>query len=320
MGIILTVAVVAVAFVKLNWKAVTRSPLSLLKNSAKRRKTAHTFTMKRLKLLSGFLWAKYRLLTVKKYTTIAGTLVFFLLMSIVPMAFWAALLFGKLPIDSGKMLSLSVFSSVMPVLDTIRREAETATSGASMFLIATSLYSATSLFYHMRKSGELIYGSEHSLQGLKMRLGAVALLFCVMFVVLLALLSFAMLALVVNRILTGWIERALQYFLLILIAFLVVTLLNIYVCPYKAPLKYFLIGTAFTVVFWFAAVWGFSVYLQLSNVSRLYGAFSTLIVFMLWLYVMMIGFVIGIILNSERIQARYGRPREGFLKRKKSKR
>ena len=47
---------------------------------------------------------------------------------------------------------------------------------------------------------------------------------------------------------------------------------------------------------------GFSIYLKLSNMDRLYGALSAVIVFLLWLYVLMIGFVGGVILNSEKIK------------------
>ena len=49
------------------------------------------------------------------------------------------------------------------------------------------------------------------------------------------------------------------------------------------------------------AVIGFSVYLKISNMSRLYGALSTIIVFLLWLYILMICFIVGVIFNSENV-------------------
>jgi len=78
-------------------------------------------------------------------------------------------------------------------------------------------------------------------------------------------------------------------------------LLNMYICPHKAKASSFLVGTTFTVLSWIVAVIGFSVYLKISNVRRLYGALSTLIVFFLWLYILMTCFIIGVILNSEKI-------------------
>ena len=62
-------------------------------------------------------------------------------------------------------------------------------------------------------------------------------------------------------------------------------------------------GTFLTIGAWAVAIIGFTVYLKISNMSKLYGALSTVIVFLLWLYVMTICFVSGVIFNSERIIA-----------------
>ena len=113
--------------------------------------------MKKIRNAIRWLKEQYQILAEKKYTTIAGTLVYFLIMSITPLAFWLTLLFGKLNISSESMLELPVFESVKNILLYIRDEANKATTGASVFLIATTLYSATNLFYHMRRSGEIIY-------------------------------------------------------------------------------------------------------------------------------------------------------------------
>jgi uncharacterized BrkB/YihY/UPF0761 family membrane protein len=55
------------------------------------------------------------------------------------------------------------------------------------------------------------------------------------------------------------------------------------------------------VISWIGAIIGFSVYLKISNMSQLYGALSTIIVFLLWLYVLMICFIAGVIFNSEKV-------------------
>jgi uncharacterized BrkB/YihY/UPF0761 family membrane protein len=96
-----------------------------------------------------------------------------------------------------------------------------------------------------------------------------------------------------------------DYVLLTAVAFFLVLLLNMYICPYKTRIRNFLPGTILTVVAWIGAIIGFSIYLRISNVSRLYGALSTLIVFFLWLYVLMICFVAGVIFNSEKISIEY---------------
>ncbi len=257
--------------------------------------------MEKLRSLYRYLREKYDLLSVKKYTTIAGTLVFFLIMSIVPLSFWLSLLVGRLPIQTEQILSLPVFDSVKDILFFVQKEATSATTGASVILIFTTLYSSTNLFYQMRKSGELIYDYHPERQGLRLRFGALILLIIVMATVVAFLLVFALGSFVFSRLLSKAWERIADYALLAAVAFLLVLLLNMYICPYKEKVRFFLPGTALTVLSWASAVIGFSVYLKIGNISRLYGALSTIIVFLLWLYILMICFIVGVIINSEAV-------------------
>jgi uncharacterized BrkB/YihY/UPF0761 family membrane protein len=115
------------------------------------------------------------------------------------------------------------------------------------------------------------------------------------------LLVFALGSFIFSRLLSKAWERLADYLLLGGVAFFLALLLNIYVCPFKIKVRSFLIGTIVTVALWVVAIIGFSIYLKISNVRRLYGALSTIILFLLWLYILMIGFIVGVILNSERI-------------------
>ena len=262
--------------------------------------------MEKLRAVYRYLREKYDLLSLKKYNTIAGTLVFFLIMSIVPFSFWMTLIIGRLPIDTGRVLSLSVFDSVKDILLYVQKEATNATASASVILIFTTLYSSTNLFYQMRRSGEIIYDFHRERQGLRLRVGALVLLIIVMASVVTFLLIFAIGSFLFSRLLSGWWAKLADYLLLTAVAFFLVLLLNMYICPYKTSVRNFLFGTVITVVAWVGAVIGFSVYLRISNVNRLYGALSTIIVFLLWLYILMICFVVGVILNSEKILAQHG--------------
>ena len=257
--------------------------------------------MKRVHKAYYFLRDKYELLTMKKYTTLAGTLVFFLLMSIVPFTFWLTLLIGKLPIDTGEILDLPVFSSVKNILSYVQQEAQTATTGASVLLLVTTLYSATNFFYQMRRSGEIIYEFHRKRQGIKLRITALILMFLVMILVVCFLLVTALGAFLFSRYFSGAVGRIAEYILLIALCFLLVLLLNAYICPYKRPLKDFLVGTTLTVLAWVLAVVGFGVYLKISNVDKLYGALSAVIVFLLWLYILTLCFVAGVIFNGESV-------------------
>ncbi len=275
--------------------------------------------MNKLRKTYDFVKAKYALLHLKKYTTIAGTLVFFLIMSIMPLAFWLTLLIGKLPIDTRQVLSLPVFSSVKGVLTYVQREAKNATAGASVLLVFTTLYSSTNLFYQIRRSGEIIYDFHTERQGFRLRLGALVLLIIVMAGAIAFLLVFAVGSFLFSKILSSTWEKLADYALLGTLAFFLVLLLNMYICPYKERVRSFLAGTVVTVALWAIAAVGFSLYLQISNVSRLYGALSAIIVFLLWLYILMTCFIAGVILNSEKILARQRTPKKRRTVRKAEK-
>lgn len=257
--------------------------------------------MKKLRILYEYLKDKYRLLSLKKYTTLAGTLVFFFVLSILPLSFWLTLLLGKLPINTDELLSLPVFESVKNVFIYVKEEAERASTGASIILIFTTLYSSTNLFYQIRRSGEIIYDYHRENAGLKLRLGALILLIMVMGIVVAFLLVFALGSFLFSLFFSRAWQLVADYVLLGVVAFFLILLLNVYICPYKAKMRYFLSGTFITLSLWGIAVVGFSVYLRISNLSQLYGALSAVIVFLLWLYLLMVGFIVGVIWNSERI-------------------
>lgn len=275
--------------------------------------------MKRARIAYEYVKGKYELLSLKKYTTIAGTLVFFLIMSIMPLSFWLTLIIGRLPINAERILELPIFDSVKNILGFVREEAANATTGASVVLIVTTLYSATNLFYQIRRSGEIIYDYHREKQGLRLRFGALALLIVVMASAVAFLLIFALGSFVFSRILPSVWEKIADYALLASVAFLLVLLLNIYICPYKEKPKSFLFGTAITVLAWGVAIVGFSLYLKIGNVSRLYGALSTVIVFLLWLYILMIGFIVGVIINSEKILLKHNKELKKRKGRKNAK-
>lgn len=259
--------------------------------------------MEKLRAFYYYLKEKYLYISSRRYTTLAGTLVFFLITSLMPFLFWLTLLVGKLPVDTQTLLSLPFFKSVENALTYLKREAEQATAGASVLLGLTTLYSATNLFYQTRRSGEIIYGFERQRKGhgVRLRVGALVLFVLVLVIVILFLLTLALGGFLFSRLLSrAWLV-ALNSALLAIVAFVLVTLLNIYMCPYKAKIKDFLFGSTFTLLLWLFAVIGFSVYLKISNPDRLYGALSAVIVFLLWIYIMTICFIVGVILNSEKI-------------------
>lgn len=253
----------------------------------------------KLKAAFRFLKRKYDVLARKKYSTLAGTFVYFLVMSVMPFSVWLTLIFGRMNLPVERVFELPVFASVENAITFIREEALLARKGASVVLLFTSLYSATGLFYHMRRGGEILYGYTRKKSGWRVRVSALLFSFAVMLASALLLAVFAGGAVLFARVFSGWALFVCDYFLLLSLSFFLVLMFNAYVCPYKVKFKEIVKGTLFTVAAWAAALAGFAVYLKFGNTSRLYGAISAVFVFLLWLYVLMLCFVAGVAFNSE---------------------
>ncbi len=243
----------------------------------------------------------YGVLAAHKYTTIAGTLVFFLIMSLVPFLFWLALLFGQAGLDVERILELQLFGWAKDLLVFFKTNAEGATTGAGIFFLATTLWSSTGFFYHLRRSGEIVYNYRRKKHGWKVRVSAVLLTLCVLFFFAVAG-ALLIGATYLSRGLPAWLFYIVVYALILLIGFCAAWILNAYICPYRCKPTDTVLGSLFTAFAWLIASAAFAVYLRFADPERLYGALSLFIVFLLWLYWMMICFSSGVIYNCRHME------------------
>lgn len=232
----------------------------------------------------------------KRFSTIAGTLVYFLLMSIAPFILWLTLVCGNVNVE--RFLSNELFESVSPVLRYMKASAESAASGAGIVLLVTTLYSSTNFFYHLRRSGEIIYDSSRRKGGLRLRLASLLLIFAS--ILLLALLAGVTVtgSWILEKFLPSYIADIFVCTCVTAVAFAVALVLNLFTCPYKRKVKEVVPGSLLTTALWIVFLMGFSVYMYFANPERLYGKIASIIIFLLWCYVMMSCFVIGVIYNG----------------------
>ena len=235
-----------------------------------------------------------------RFTTLAGTLVFFLIMSLTPFLFWLTLLFGRTQAD---FITAGLFDWAGDLLETIKSSAEQATAGVSILFLVTTLWSSTGFFYHLRRSGEIIYDYRRKKHGWKVRLSAVFLTFAIL--ILFALAGGVLVA--VNYLIEGYspfLTYPVRFTLGLAVSFLLAWLLNWYICPYRTYPADTALGSFFTALAWIVASLAFSVYLRFSNPEKLYGALSVVIVFLLWLYWLMICFTAGVVYNRYQVEKR----------------
>ena len=241
-------------------------------------------------------------LSAKKYTTLAGTMAFFLIMSVVPFLFWLTLLFGRLHIDFAALFELEIFADVKEIVLYLQESARAATAGASVILLATTLYSSTNLFYHMRRSGEIVYECKRKKKGLVLRFSALVLMFLVMLLLVAGMVVFLLGNALLRRVFPSFVAQLSVYALLGALMFGLILLLNLYICPYRIGVRRAVWGCLLSLLLGGLASFGFTVYTRFSSMEKLYGAAVLLIVFLLWLYILMICFVVGVIFNCRLLE------------------
>ena len=212
----------------------------------------------------------YRHLSDKRYSTIAGTLVYFLIMGMAPTLFLIALIAGR--IDLMSLLPQAVVQAIGPFLSYLGEAAGQAASGAGIVLLITSLYSSTNFFYHLRRSGEIIYGSVRSGGGVRLRFkcaGAVlaSVLMCAAgSAVLVACAAF------LSRMLPKFAATAVRLIAAAALLLGAALALNKFACPYRTEAGSFLPGSLLTAALWLVFAQGFALYMSFADFSRLYGA------------------------------------------------
>ena len=232
----------------------------------------------------------------KRFSTIAGTLVYFLLMSIAPFILWLTLICGNIDIE--RFLSNELFNAVSPFLRYLKSSAESAASGAGIVLLITTLYSSTNFFYHLRRSGEIIYNSQRVKGGLRLRLASLLLIFSVFLVAAVLAAMSVTGSWILDRFLPYFVSDIISYTVITVAAFTVSLILNIFACPFKLKASEATPGSLLTTALWLVCILGFNIYTVFANPEKLYGKISAIIIFLLWCYIMMSSFVIGIIYNG----------------------
>ena len=260
------------------------------------------FGMEKIRAAAARVRSGYRALAEHKYTTIAGTLVFFLIISVVPFVFWLTLILGSTPVADA-LLELELFDWARDLIIYIKGNAEGATRGAGIFFLATTLWSSSGFFYHLRRSGEIVYRCDRTQHGFRVRLSAILFTIAVLlYLAAAATLLFAVL--VYGMVLPRILAHLCTYAMLAVLGFFAAWLLNAYICPYRVSPADTAPGSLFTAGLWLAASFAFSVFLRFSDREKLYGALSLVVVSMLFCYWLMICFTAGAIFNCRRLQGK----------------
>lgn len=243
-----------------------------------------------------------------RLTTVAGAWVFFFLTSVVPIAFLIVTAFGVFGVSVTKDLISRLPEEFRSAGEIIATTAEKASRGATVLFIGSVILSCTTLLNQMSKDGDALYGinAKHK-RGLFRRAWAFAALAVLFLTFLVLAFMFAFGSTLVREKLYFFGNRLYAtiaaFTLIILFGFIIIITLNKFISPIKLKTKDVWFGAFVSLFIIVLGTIGFILYLRFFNAyNAFYGSLAAVIVFLLWAYIVMIGLVFGVIVNSKRLK------------------
>lgn len=240
----------------------------------------------------------------KRLTTVAGAWVFFFLTSVVPLAFLLVTAFGVFGVSLTHDLASRLPEEFRTAGEVIASTAERASKGTTVLFVGSVILSCTTLLNQMSKDGDCLYGvrAKHK-RGLFRRAWAfvaLATLF-VLFLALAFLFSFGgnLIKSALNLTNNKLFLTIVAFFLVITFGYFVIIVLNKFISPVRLKFNEVWLGSLSSLFIIVLGTIGYILYLRFFNsYNAFYGSLAAIVVFLLWAYIIMLGLVLGVIINT----------------------
>ncbi len=240
----------------------------------------------------------------KRLTTVAGAWVYYFLMSVIPLAFLLATAFSVFGINVLNDLVSTLPEEFREAGQAIADTAEKVSKGATLLFILTAIFSCTTLLNQMSKDGDFIYGIKATAKrGVLRRLWAIVALGALFSVFLFMAFVFAFHSRIFPFDMTGngakLILTILAFSFVIFFCYAIIIVLYKYISPVNQKLKELFLGGLCSLGIIVLGTLGLAIYLRyFSSYNAVYGSLTAIVVFLLWAYIVMLGLVVGVIVNN----------------------
>ena len=245
------------------------------------------------------------LLKEKRLTTVAAAWVFYFLVALIPIVFIMITAFNVLGMNLSSSLQTVIPSPMASFVQTVIETVENAGKGITFFFIVSVLFSTSSLLNQMSKDGDSIYDVKRSAKrGIIRRVWTIFGL-CILFAIFLAtamLFSFGnkILSLTKNSTFNSLVFKIFIILVTVSVSYLIIMLLHKFISPFKLKLKTTLLGALVSLTVIIIGTMGLTIYLSIfDKYTTFYGSLASVFIFILWLYILMLGLVMGVIINMK---------------------
>ena len=252
----------------------------------------------------------YKILCRSEMRVLPGTIAYFLIMSIVPAILIIAVICSKFSISLLSIIKIlteiipnDVSNLLIPIVSGVQE------NSFSLLYIFIGILLASNGTHSMILASNTLYGIDNN-NYIRRRIKAIFMTLVLMslFMFVLVVLAFGNIIIKFFLGLKIFIDVAdiiysvfiiLKWPLAILIIFLLIKAVYMLAPDHRVPSKYVNKGAIFTTIGWVILTAIFSYYANnIANYDLLYGSLSSLVVMMIWIYVMAYILVIGIAINT----------------------
>lgn len=250
------------------------------------------------------------ILNKSELRVLPGTIAFFLFMSIVPLMMLGALIFSKLSFTLinivdifSEMIPSNVYKLLTPILTNV------SSNSLSGWYVIVGLVLASNGTHSLILASNTLYEIENKsyiyqrIKALIMIIVASTVFFFILFVlgfgnsILNFVLSLEMFNEIGPKIYNMFL--ILKWPIAIIVIFILIKVLYTLAPDKKIPSKYVNKGVMFTTIGWVIATSIYSFYAtNIANYDLIYGSLSSIMVLLIWVYVMSYILVIGIAINT----------------------
>ncbi len=245
----------------------------------------------------------------KRLTTVTGAWVYYFLTSVIPLTFLLVTAFSFFGVSVVNDLVSRLPEEFRTAGQAIAETAEKVSRGATLFFVVTMIFSCTTLLNQMSKDGDFIYGiSSNAKRGALRRLWALVALSALFAVFMLMAFLFAFHNRIIPEGLNGGalklVLTILAFSFVISFCYAIIIVLYKYISPVKQRIRELFLGGLCSLSVIVLGTLGLAVYLRYFNsYNAVYGSLTAIVVFLLWAYIVMLGLVVGVIIN-ERVYVR----------------
>ncbi len=165
-------------------------------------------------------------------------------------------------------------------------------------LTITSLWSSSTLFYHIIGVGELIYQKKRKAYPFFYRLVSILFVFIFIALLLIAFIVAVFTSYLLIHLKSFYLRLCLRLILYLIIPLFVISFFMLFVPPIRLKLKQVKKGMYFTLVSFILITVGFRIYLVIfDKYKAIYGALTFLIIGMIYIYLLIYFLIIGLLIN-----------------------